>query len=642
MIKPHLPRLLSIMALGACPVVAQEIELKKALPSDSLMFVSFPDIRASLAEMEEMPLMKMWNEGEVQDFFADGLKLLETQREMYMAQGKQMHDAGMLPVNPEELLKLRVDRMSMAVARLGVEQSQDAPPMPVLSMFAHFDFGESAEQWKGLVDMLVQMGPMMLQPMDANQPPPIAMEDSTIGEVSLKTIRSTMDGPPISLNLAWVGTNLVIGTHTGDTKDLIGRLTGGEGGLTQSDAYEAIASRLDRQGAEAEVFVRPGALIDFALMGLNIASSEGALPPEISVEGINRAVDALGLRSIQGMGMSTAYAKDRSVTKSFTHAPEDQRKGLTAMSSGTIGLDFLRWVPKDAVTFSATSMDVAALYDGILNAVRAYDEDLAQMLLGQLSQMEQQLGVSLREDLIGSMGQQLVTWSMPMAGFGAMTPEMGIVMEMREPDRFMRALEAAAKMSQGAIELDKIERRGLEAHQLRFNFDLGNTAMPMNPLASMSPTFVFDKGMMVAAFTSSDLRRTMARLEREDDPSGDIRSNEAFAPLLSQLPEDGVTSVSFTDWKAQFEGYYQMMTSMLVFVPIDQNVPIDLALLPDASTLTQHLSGSLTWGVQDKDGFSSTTVSPWGPETGVLMSALAGAGFGAASALMGDTPPWGK
>src|SRR5690606_20320246 len=120
-------------------------------------------------------------------------------------------------------------------------------------------------------------------------------------------------------------------------------------------------------------------------------------------------------------------------------------------------------------------------------------------------------------------------------------------------------------------------------------------------------------------------------MDREDDPSGDIRSNEEFAPYLEQMPEGGLSSLSFTDWKAQFESLYQLATSVLAFVPIGDEIPFDLSLLPDSSTLTQHLFGAVAWSTWDETGFRTTSIGPFGPEVVALVGGLAGAG----AALMG-------
>ena len=70
-----------------------------------------------------------------------------------------------------------------------------------------------------------------------------------------------------------------------------------------------------------------------------------------------------------------------------------------------------------------------------------------------------------------------------------------------------------------------------------------------------------------------------------------------------------------------------MMTAVLAFIPVTDEVPLDFALLPDSLTLTQHLSGGISYSVVDDNGFLSTSFSPFGPEVmavGVAVGALAG------------------
>ena len=64
------------------------------------------------------------------------------------------------------------------------------------------------------------------------------------------------------------------------------------------------------------------------------------------------------------------------------------------------------------------------------------------------------------------------------------------------------------------------------------------------------------------AFTMTDRLRVdpeyFQRMDRKDDePKNDIRGNKEFAAIAAQIPA-GVSEVSFTDWKANFESLYQV------------------------------------------------------------------------------------
>src|SRR5690606_30244460 len=75
-----------LAALAATLPLNAQSPLPPALPDDTLVLVSFPDLRASLQEFQQMPLAKMWREPEVQDFFADALKMVEEHWEQGMAE----------------------------------------------------------------------------------------------------------------------------------------------------------------------------------------------------------------------------------------------------------------------------------------------------------------------------------------------------------------------------------------------------------------------------------------------------------------------------------------------------------------------------------------------------------------------------
>ena len=49
-------------------------------------------------------------------------------------------------------------------------------------------------------------------------------------------------------------------------------------------------------------------------------------------------------------------------------------------------------------------------------------------------------------------------------------------------------------------------------------------------------------------------------------------------------------------------------------------------MLPDSSTLTKHLDGSLSYLKADANGYLSTTTGPFGPEVMMLLGAMVAAG----------------
>ncbi len=627
------------LAVLVCPLAAQTTTtaaanpFAKALPESTLMYMSFPNFSKSLEEFQSMPLAKMWAEDEVQDFFERAMTMGKDYWEQGMAQAREMHEQGQLPFDPDELVKARLESLSFAITSMELQMPEGArEPLPRFGFVMHADFGQTAPIW----NQVLRTGLMMLQGQAGDE-----METSVteVGGASLTTMRPV--GVPIDmgLNIAFVGNGVLIGSLENEVSGMLSALAGDSANtLTASSAFAAVSQNVSFDGAEMEFFMRPAAMIDFGMNTLRMAAENAPdFPPELDVDGIERVVDALGLRGIQAIGSSSRYVGGKSVSDSFVVAPKAARQGFLANDAGgTVDMGFLRWVPKDAVSFSAGRMDLEQIYSTLVGALNAYDENLAGMVLGQLAGMEEQLGLSLKDDLFGAFGRQYVTWSMPVAALGT-TPEMGVIIEVKDQERILKTLQTAADLSEGALVLKKT-RRG--TYQLRIEADMGGDMGGFNPADMFVPNFTFENGYMVLGFTTSDVKRALGRLSREDDPADDIRTNSEFAPLLAQLPKDGVSSVSFTDWKASFESAYSIVASLSMLIPMDPSIPFEPELLPEQSTLTQHLSGGLTWSHEDANGFRSTSVGPFGPETIAILAGAVGVGVGvAASTGMIDDMP---
>lgn len=606
-------------ALPAAPALSQSA-FAKALPADTTMYVSFPDIRTSIEQMKDMPVGKIWREPDVQDFFADALKMAQEHWDQAMEQARAAHEQGQLPFDPDELVKARVHSASFAITKLALDV-HDGPdsPLPRIGMLAHLDFGDSAPIWHKVIQTGLQM-------LAAEAGDDVARSERDVGGTKVVSLRPTEapDALEMSLEIAFVGNGVIVGTLAADVDTVLGNLQSGEAGLTASTAWQTAAGQLDLQGAEAEFFFRPGAALDFVIDVLEIAKAEGELPPMVKVDGIERALHALGLRGIQGIASTSRYESGKSVSETFVAAPADQRRGLLTSAGAPIGRSFLKWIPKDAVSFSAFRFDLSKIYSTLVGAVRAYDEQMAEHLLGQLAQAEDQLGISLEKDLFGAFGDEFVSWQMPMAAVSA-APEMAVLLKVNDQERLLKTLDTFAQLSDGKFSIDKVERRGITVHQVRLDIDFGSEMGAMNPLQMFVPTFGFKDGYMVLAFSTGDVKRAFTRMEREDDPTEDIRSSEEFAPHLAKIPEDA-TSISFTDWKTTFESWYQIGTGLLAFVPMDEEIPFDLVLLPDSQTMTQHLFGAVSWSRTTEAGFEATSISPFGPELIVPLAVLIGGG----------------
>lgn len=605
---------LSAAILGLGLSAGAQTAILPYLPKDTILAVSAPDLATSLVEFQKMPLAKMWSEQEVQNFVADLMETAKNQIEGLMAQGREMHAQGQLPVDPDELMKLRVRGVTMALTHLEITMGE-FEPQPKIGVVLHLDFGATAPQWHSLV----QLGLGMLEGQAGEQ---LLKTESKVGEWPLLTFRANdVKDSPMSLSIVMVPEGLLIGTLADEVRSIAENLQNKTPMLAGSETFLAASKQLPIEGAETMAFVRYDPMVDFTLSLLRVATEMSQDLAMIDMDGIDRAVTAMGLRNLSTDISATSYVDGKSVARSFRATPTTAGQTSAAKAVDT---SFLKWVPKDAVSFGAGTMSVMGLYDTLLKGLQAYDTEFATQVLAQLAEMEQQIGFRLRDDLLGSVGDHYMTWSMPMGTISS-APEMALLLKIQDEQKFVTSLQALAKVSDGLVDVEESEKRGLKVYQLRVNFDPTQGRGGMNPFDMFTPTFAFKGGYLVGGFSASDIKRVFQRMDREDDPKGDIRGNREFAAVAARLPA-GVDSVSFTDWKAQFESFYQIATGLLAFVPIGEEIPLDMSLLPDSASLTKHLFGSLSYSRSVPGGRETETISPFGPEIQLFTFGAAAAG----------------
>ncbi|MCU0862733.1 MAG: hypothetical protein MUC36_02980 [Planctomycetes bacterium] len=599
---------LASLLLLAAPVMAQgSISILPFLPKDTMMAVAAPDLSMSMTEFAQMPLAKMWAEEDVQAFFADLKAMAMKQFDEGMKQAKEMHAQGALPFDPEQVMQLKLRGATFAVTQMQLTMG-DFGPMPKFGMVLHLDFGPSAPKWMNVIQ--AGLGMMEQEAGDDMQ-----KTEGKIGDIAtLSYMPKNGRGSEMGLNLAMVPEGILIGTLGADVQGIVDNMVKKSTVLTQTAQYMATAKQIDVGGAECEMFMRPQPMIDFAMGAMRMGAEQGAFDG-VDMDGVERALKAMGLTDLGAIGSASKYVDGKAVTQGFVSAS----KMTATMVQKPIDTSFLKWVPKEAVGFSSGTVDAMSLYDMLDRGLKAYDPEFAKQAMDQLAQVEKQLGFNIRNDFFGSLGNHYISWSMPMGSISS-APEMAFLMKVNDEQKLVTVIKNLAKMSDGMVEIEEGEKRGVMAYQLRVNFD-PSEGMGMNPFDFVQPTFAFKNGYMVLGFSASDVKRVFQRMDREDDPKGDIRSNKEYAAVAGSIPA-GIDSVSFTDWKVSFESLYQIATGALAFVPISEEVPIDMSLLPDSATLTKHLFGSVSYTKTDADGQHSFSSGPFGPEAMLLVGAV--------------------
>lgn len=622
--KPIQPLLLSALLLA--PLAAQG-GILPYLPKNTLAAASLPDLQTSLVEFQSTPVAKMWAEPEVQAFVGDLVKMVRKQVDDGLETARAQWKQGALPIDPDEVLKLRIDSVTLAVTKLGVTMG-DGGPEPDVGLMAHFHFGASAASWLPLVrlglDQLVAAADGNLERTDGK------LDNETL--VSLKTLADA--GPNrFATHFVLLADGLLAGTDLDEVRETLAAMKAKTTMLGATAEYQAAQASLDSKGAEIEYFLRPAGLVEFALSSIEFGEEMGAVQG-VDPAGIRRAMDAVGWSKLGALNLTQSYIDGKTVSRGFIGAnTSEAAAAATAAPARKVDMSILRWVPKDAASFVTGSLDVAWLYTTLTKGLEAYEPDLAKQFQAALADSEKQLGFNLRDDLLLAFGDHYAMWGLPQASLNA-PAELTTLVKVKDEARVLKAIKGLVAASDGLFELESGEKRGIMVHQLSLNPErlegLTDGFGGMNPLENYQPTFGFKDGYMVVCFSPSDVKRAFGRMDRKDDePKGDIRGNKEFASIAASIPGD-VSYFNYVDWKATFEGYYQIATGLLGFIPMGEDVPLDMAQIPDSATLTKHLFPSVSYGRTDAKGTVTTSTSPIGPEVFAL---LIGVGFGVGAGI---------
>jgi hypothetical protein len=606
------------------PLDAQRSNLKQALPAGTIAFFALPDIGKSIDELFTMPMLRMWQQEELQRVLAPALAELEKQWRDGLKQAEALHEQGKVPFSPQDLLELRLFGATAALTHVALKGDTD--PVPDIGIVVHLDFGPSAPTWRKLIDF----GLAELERVGDD----LVRTETEVGGVKLTTWQPP--DIPMGLNLAWVGDGVVVGTVQSEVSGVLEALQAQRKVLTADNSYKAVAAKVETSGSELEFFFDFQQAYRAAFGILELAEAHAPdFPPQLSVTGLDRALDALGLKAIKAMGATCTYQDGKAVTKSYVVCPAPERKGLVADGSKNLDLSCLGWVPKKATSCSAMTINLTALFDAFVGAFNAYDPDLAKEALAQLGAIEQQVGFTVRDDLCGAFGDQMLTWSLPFQGIPGLSggsPINALVLfQMKDKDRLLKCLNGLEEVSQGKLEFDSNTRDDTTTYYVKLNVDLGSD-LPFNPLDMIQPVFGFQNGYMVLGFSRADVRKTMTAMAAEKPEAETIRGNQAFADMLSKLDQERLTAVSFSDNRATFDNVYELLYGLSAMVPED--FPVDVKELPDEGAfLSQHLFPSVSHSHTDGTGFANVSVGPFGPELGVVIGVvLGGVGVGAAFA----------
>jgi hypothetical protein len=551
-------RVLPALVLFLFAGMARAQEAPEALlPATTQVYLRWDGVEAHRAAYDKTALAKMMK-GDTGAFFAGGFgDVQKTLSSLLTAQ------AILTGTPPEQLQKLQADAAEAAKALdlfgkhgvvIGFELRSLEPPQMQLTVIVP-DAGAKPEPLFGALRLLTTLARADVKTKK--------LDGRTVYGVSMDPVHAAW----------WVeGKHVVLTAGTDAPEAAVKRVTDkGQPRLSGQPLFKKV-----RDFKEFETGTR--AFVDVAAL-TKIARTRG--------KDVEKLLTDLGIDGLRGITLCSGYdgPADRAVVEIDMPGP---RKGLPRLAAGKpFTLADVPPIPDDAAGWSMTNFDAAALYDLAVPALeqvaRITSPDDAKQIADGLKMIDDALGVSLRKDLLASLGDRFATYSSPAEG--PLTLGQTFLFTVRDEKKLRESIDAAikglAKASGVEITVKKKTYRGVELREIHVNV----------PGFIFIPTWAIHKGWFVLSYYPQAVQGYVLRAAGEV-PSW--KPDEMTAATLAKLPKE-FTSISVSDPRP-------VLKVLLSFAPVVarsvqqalqqsgvKDFPIDVGALPNAHEATKHL-----------------------------------------------------
>jgi hypothetical protein len=299
---------------------------------------------------------------------------------------------------------------------------------------------------------------------------------------------------------------------------------------------------------------------------------------------VARLVDELGLDSVKNLTLFSGF--DGATEHGLMELElAGKRQGVLRLLDGKpFHLADVPVLPADAVSWSMTNFDPKVAYDEGLRTAEtvlgAAAPDELPKLKEYVKQVDESLGINVRKDLLGSLGDQYVQYLSPTDGpvFLGQT----YVVKVKDPDQLAKSLEQAlkgiAKSSGVDISVKKRPYHGAMLHEVHVR----------QQGFFFLPTYAIHKGWLVASYYPQAVQSYILRAKGELPAwKPDARTREA----LEKLPKD-VISISVSDPRPTIKQVLAL--TPVIGAAVNSSFPgggsvFDVGLVPNGHEATRHL-----------------------------------------------------
>jgi hypothetical protein len=321
-----------------------------------------------------------------------------------------------------------------------------------------------------------------------------------------------------------------------------------------ADSSEVVTSHLTRLAEQSEgnaditLYTNGETLMKWMEEGITKSSQSGkksALPFDPSM-----IIAALGANELQSIGLMIDLTEAQSRVDMAILHPEKIEGILTFLQGSSTEVSLPAFIPADALSGQVSRQSLSAIYDHLL-AMVAKLGPMAMMATMQISQLEQQMGFKIKEDLFGSLDDE----SVQIADGTAEAQSQVIGLKVKDRARLGGALDGLKRFigqGFGAFE---------ESDFLGNNISLFKATAAQAPGAkSTEIAYCLTDDYLFFSIGKQDLmKKVLTRLKEAGEPS--IWDAPRTQELITMMPK-GYSGLGVSDASKQINIMIEAMTAV--------------------------------------------------------------------------------
>jgi len=361
---------------------------------------------------------------------------------------------------------------------------------------------------------------------------------------------------------------------------------------------------------------------------LNVRGIYEISVPLIPTVEVRKALQASGLKSVDYLASVSALDEQAVVTRTLL-ATDARGPGLLKLADGKpISRDDLDGIPADSAIATLARFDAEQAFEAVLDLLEDMDPQLKGQTEQQLGELEEELRISIRRDLLAALADLWTLHGSPADG-SFWTGAVATV-SVRDRDALLRAHDTLERVLRdlfgggGGFHHGHHRRREVRVQDFEH---LGQTVHFLNFIGEESPVapaWCLTGERLIVGLYPQAVKGYLRYLQSPQ------RESLADHPAVQEAFAGGAppVAISFVDTRQVFREIYPWLQIGLQFGATQwqrEGLDLDISHFPAARTIEQHLVPSVTSCGWTSDGFVVTSKQTL--PANVLSAAPLAAGF---------------